>query len=384
MRPLHIGLAAIGGKGWMGGANYVRNLAAAITAAAPDTRISWFCGDALAPEWRVTSAMHVLPKTSPLARWLGLEKRAFRRALEHAGIDFVYPLTYDNSYNLGLEFPISGALGRVAWAGWIPDFQHRYLPELFSEDELRWRDRQMSLLATEARRVVLSSRTAMADFERFLPEHASKAALLTFRVAPVAPHTASPEVAGEFAAPERFFLVCNQFWRHKNHLVLFEALKLLHARGVRPPVLCTGALSDYRSDPYVASLQAILAESGFGEQVRLLGLIPREQQVSLMRRAIAIIQPSLFEGWSTVVEDARAFGRPTILSDLPVHREQCPPRAIFFNPRSAEELAERIGSAWAELPAGPDPDAEAAAHALAKEQQQTFGRDFLRLAESLR
>ena len=48
------------------------------------------------------------------------------------------------------------------------------------------------------------------------------------------------------------------------------------------------------------------------EQTLLLGLIPRRYQVEVFRNSTAIVQPSKFEGWSTIVEDTRAIGRPII------------------------------------------------------------------------
>ena len=119
------------------------------------------------------------------------------------------------------------------------------------------------------------------------------------------------------------------------------------------------------------------------EQVQLLGLVSRERLVSLMRRALAVIQPSLFEGWSTVVEDARALGRPCLLSDLPVHREQNPPGARFFPPESAEALAGLIAELWEHGTPGPDLEAEAAARETARAQQLAFGREFLELARAV-
>lgn len=377
----HPGLVAIGGRDWMGGANYVRNLAAAVRAAAPETPLTWICGAGLSAEWREVSPRVEVPAPTRWNRWLrtSRSRAGFRRRLDAAEIDFVYPLTYDNFYNLGLRFPLGTALQGMAWAGWIPDFQHRYLPHLFSEQELQWRDAQMALLAEEAPRVVLSSRSALADFQKFFPAHAHKATLLAFRVAPSTP-------AGEAApeeTPARFFLVCNQFWKHKNHQVVFEALRILRSRGVQPLVLCTGALEDYRGDEYVRSLRALLDEPGLHEQVQLLGLVSRERLVSLMRRALAVIQPSLFEGWSTVVEDARMLGRPCLLSDLPVHREQNPPGARYFPAESAEALAGLLAEVWEHGTPGPDLAAEAAARETAVAQQLAFGREFLDLARGL-
>ena len=54
-----------------------------------------------------------------------------------------------------------------------------------------------------------------------------------------------------------------------------------------------------------------------------------------MRGAVAIVNPSLSEGWSTNVEEARALGVPMVLSDIAVHREQAGDRAVFFDADSA-------------------------------------------------
>jgi glycosyltransferase involved in cell wall biosynthesis len=99
-----------------------------------------------------------------------------------------------------------------------------------------------------------------------------------------------------------------------------------------------------------------------------------------MRRALAIVQPSLFEGWSTVVEDARALGRPCLLSDLAVHREQDPPGARFFDPRSPEALAELLAEVWEKWPAGPDFEEERYAHARALVRLDRVGLRFLEIA----
>ena len=61
-----------------------------------------------------------------------------------------------------------------------------------------------------------------------------------------------------------------------------------------------------------------------------------------MQQAIAIIQPSLFEGWSTVVEDAKAIGQFIVLSSLPIHKEQISTNCLFFEPFDVEDLAEKM------------------------------------------
>jgi glycosyltransferase involved in cell wall biosynthesis len=373
--PRHVGLVALGGAGWMGGSNYVRGLAAAIRAASPGTEVSFLCPKNLLPDWLHDPSVIAVKTQRTLRARIFDKTPRLRQAIASAGIEFVYPITYASDFLSGSEF------GECGWAGWIPDFQHRYLPQFFTEQDIAWREERIALLAEKAASVVLSSESAAGDFREFYPAHSTKARVFTFATPPLVLRDA--DLATE-AAPPRFLLVCNQFWKHKNHGVILDALRILRARGVRPIVLCTGQLVDHRDPEYAGTIRAALEKDGLGEQVKLLGLIPRGQQVGLMRRALAIVQPSLFEGWSTIVEDARALGRPCLLSGIAVHREQNPPGARFFDPHSPEALADLIAEAWASWPAGPDRDAENAAHAAAITRLTEVGSRFLALAEACR
>jgi hypothetical protein len=75
------------------------------------------------------------------------------------------------------------------------------------------------------------------------------------------------------------------------------------------------------------------------DQVTMLGLIPRSDQLVMMRHSQAVIQPSLFEGWSTVIEDAKSLQVPVVASNLKVNIEQLGERALYFDPHDPDELA---------------------------------------------
>jgi glycosyltransferase involved in cell wall biosynthesis len=382
MRKQRIALAALGGSGWMGGAEYIRNLARAVRSADPAVELRVICRSDDAAAWKEVAPVSTVPSWPmrwPVTRRSGLGTRFFAKVLRREQIDFVYPLTYDNEYSFGIRLPVGSAFRGVDWAGWIPDFQHRYLPELFTSADIAHRDRQIALLAADAPKIVLSSEHAAGDLRKFYPEHAAKAHVLTFATFPQA-DWASAYTDDELAPiPERFFVVCNQFWQHKNHLVIFRALQLLASRGVHPVVVCTGEIADYRNPAYAQAVKEAVAPFLASNQVRLLGLIPRRRQIELLRRALAVLQPSLFEGWSTVVEDARVLGRPSLLSDFPVHREQNPPGAQFFPTDSPEALAGLMEESWKSAKPGPDLDAEAEARLRADARIQEVGQRFLEI-----
>lgn len=389
-RPLQIGLVMQGGTGWMGGSEYIKNLAQAVTAAAradgTPIKLTLITGHSLDDRMRnelgIENVVQLpMRKRGLISRWLRVGNRAFASAVRTAQIDFLYPLTYDNEHNVGASFPLRG-LERTRWAGWIPDFQHRHLPELFSGGEIAKRDRGIAALANDAKMIVFSSEASAADYRRFCPGAAARAEVLRFCTAPVPEWIAGDPLAAQAAyhLPDRFFLISNQLWKHKNHLLVLDALALLAAKNIRPYVVCTGHPADFRDKNFVNVVLQRIHERGLGAQVALLGLVARDAQIQLMRRSVAVVQPSLCEGWSTVVEDARLLGKTVVLSDLEVHREQNPPGARFFERTSGESLAAALAEAWANESPGPDRARETQATTVAQQSQLAFGRRFLEIA----
>lgn len=389
---LRVGLVMQGGAGWVGGSEYIKNLALAVAAAARNdgapVKLTLITGHSLDERTRGELGIEQVVQLPPrrrgmLSRWLRTGDRAFARAVRESGVEFLYPLTYDNEHNVGASFPLRG-LDSTRWAGWIPDFQHRMLPHLFNDAEIARRDRGIAALAAQARTIVFSSAAAAADYCRYVPDGAARAEVMRFCTAPRPDWLAlDPRVTQQkFNLPERFFLISNQFWQHKNHLLVIEALALLAARGVRPHVVCTGQTSDFRDKTYFQTVLQRLHECGVAAQVALLGLIAREEQIQLMRRCLAVVQPSLCEGWSTVVEDARLLGKAMILSDLDVHREQNPEGATYFERASAASLADALGELWSGGSPGPDAAREAAAMHAATRAQRAFGNRFLEIAHA--
>jgi glycosyltransferase involved in cell wall biosynthesis len=153
-------------------------------------------------------------------------------------------------------------------------------------------------------------------------------------------------------------------------------------------VACTGRAVDARHPTYADDLRRFVADNGLEQRVRFLGVVSDAHLRELFRFAAAVVQPSLFEGWSTVVEDTKATGRPIILTDLPVHREQAHDTGplgsfTFYPPGDAEALADQIAAAWPSLTAGPDPAAERAAAKGRRLRADASARAFLTIVRDM-
>jgi glycosyltransferase involved in cell wall biosynthesis len=392
MKPLRIALIVQGDHGWMGGTEYTKNLILALGSLPSEVRATFelclICSKSIdksilnqvEPHLNKIYYKEVDLGQSTLQnriRWkvmrtLSNQKNPkFDAFLKKERIDFIYPYLSQNK---------TGNSYRSA--AWIFDFQHKYLPQFFNEKQIKERDELLSLTASYSSTVILSSKDAESDFHKFFPEAAHKSKVLSFKTSPASQwYEENPQqIQQDYYLPERFFLVSNQFWLHKNHLVIFNALKHLQEKSIYPVIVCTGHIYDPRQPDYSDTILQTIHRLGIGKQVYLLGLIPKLHQVQLMRRSLAVIQPSLFEGWSTLVEDARCLGKQMILSDLSVNLEQNPPNSLFFERNSSENLASLIADGWKHFSPGPNLEKEAIAKANNINEVQAFGYRFLEIA----
>jgi len=226
---------------------------------------------------------------------------------------------------------------------WIPDFQDKRMPEFFPADELELRFTRNKSIAALSARAVFSSHDAEKDYRVFYPYQNTKNYVVHFAVThPPTDKISEADIRKKFNLPANWFLAPNQFWKHKNQPVIIKALAALRAKNINIQVVFTGKEDDFRNPGYADEVKKLARDLGVYDQCRFLGFIDRAEQLWLMKNANAIIQPSLFEGWSTVVEDAKALEKFVLLSDIPVHHEQIKNGVLFFDPHSPESLAEVI------------------------------------------
>ena len=382
-----IGLLPNGGKHWIAGLIYTHNLIRALNALPdserPDLELLLTPKNSSKDHCELTERQPGISHYAFAGSW-PLWKRAAGAGLSLASLrcpDSLQAVVKRREVNI--VFPALTSLGRhfpVPWVGWIPDFQHRRLPRFFSVRQREFRDRTFQSLIRDASHVIVSSQDAYEDAARSLPASRGKLSVLPFAVvaAPEWYRGDPAQVAKDFRLPEKYLIFPSQFWMHKNHRLVFDAIRMLRDEGLADiHLVCTGYTRDTRNPAYFATLRGWLDDNRMHSHVHVLGLLSRVIQVQLMRRAAAVIQPSLFEGWSLLVEDARMLGKRIYLSDIAVHREQDPPDSVFFNADSVRMLADLIARDWAALSPGPDHVRENQARAVQLVRALHFARSFL-------
>lgn len=363
MKP-KIGLTTSGFEGWSGGFDFFENLIAGICAVghprelsqiyASRFGISYLLSKYAAPvltagrhflrsgELKYNVATNVDPadvsKTlaayidkanliNVAARWSAHERAA---VLDHT--DVLIPCMKPPS-----------AKYKGAWVGYLYDCQHKHYPEFFSQREISARDKQFQQMLDSSDHVMVNSRAVISDISSFYGLANAKLHSLPFAPILKPEHLQSKgDCRSSYGINRPYFIVCNQFWKHKNHLLLFKAFAKFYAQTDQCfQLVCTGSTLDYRFPGYFGELQAYSESVGGGDAIRILGRIPRLDQISLMRRAIAVVQPTLFEGGpgGGSAYDSVALGLPLILSDISVNKEVISDHSVtYFDPFSVDSL----------------------------------------------
>ena len=381
-----VAFTLIGGANWKGGYNYLLNLVRALSAHEPGRvqPVIFFGIDVnekdAEPFEHIAGTLVVRNAAFDRARIGDRLTQALLTGCDHVaaeafaahGIDVVF----ESAQFYGWRFP-------VPTLAWIPDFQHRHLKHLFDLKAYWKREIGFRVQTLSGRHVMLSSEDARLDCERFYPVTRSRTHVVRFAVpaANAVDVVAARAVADSYGLPETFFFLPNQFWKHKNHECVIQALLSLKAKGCEKVVAVSGKQADPRDPQHFPRLQRLIEENDLGRNFLLLGLIPHSHIPALMRTCSALINPSTFEGWSTTVEEAKAVGTPMILSSLRVHREQSE-QAIFFDPYSPDQLAEIMKSF---LPVSAESRLSMCEIAIqnAKDSTRMFAQEFVSLLERL-
>lgn len=383
---IRIGLEAGFDPSWPAGLLYVRNLVYSLVAVPKGER----------PLVRLLpTTADTVGRIADLEQFEGVEIAApigvhpslleARLRLRRAVRKYVQPQVgrvLDHSFrNLDVTYPGFGRpLPDVPQMQWIPDLQHVHLPHLFRRSEVAKRDQRIQQIAGSEDLIVFSSKVAMDDFGAHYPHAKPRGRVWRFCTTISKHEWGGGDPRAIFGLPQTYLYVANQFWTHKEHLTLFKALLTLRNEGMTPTVVCSGAMREPRDPTYVPGLIQFLAHHGLDEQVRLLGLLDRKDQLQVLRCSAGVVQPSSFEGWSTVIEDAKTVGRPILASDIAVHLEQVP-EGTFFQTGSQLDLARAIATWLPNLNAGPEPALEEAAAARAEERRRRAGREFIHIAQ---
>jgi glycosyltransferase involved in cell wall biosynthesis len=143
--------------------------------------------------------------------------------------------------------------------------------------------------------------------------------------------------------PERYLFYPAQFWEHKNHIGLVDAV--MRAAETCPDIhlVLVGSPKNY----YEAVMRHI-DDVGARPRVSVLGFVSDAAKVALYRRARAMVLPTFYAPTSIPPLEAIELGCAVAISRARANEEQLGDTAAYFDPRSVEDMANCLARIWSD------------------------------------
>jgi alpha-1,3-rhamnosyl/mannosyltransferase len=194
-------------------------------------------------------------------------------------------------------------------------------PEFHPQRRVHQQEAQLAALDRVA--VILANSRATADRLRRRGIDDSRIAVTPFGVTPLPSPTA-------IEVPAPYLLAVGEITRRKGYDVLLRAFAAAELLGVH---LVFAGPDGFDAD-FCRPLAAAL---GLDDRVRFLGRVEDGELAALYAGAIALVFPSLAEGFGLPVVEALANSVPVIASDLDVVREVAGEAALLVAAGSVED-----------------------------------------------
>jgi glycosyltransferase involved in cell wall biosynthesis len=224
----------------------------------------------------------------------------------------------------------------------IYDLQYKTYPEFFSPEDVAHRNRVFVDACNRA--TVL---TAISDYSRY-------SAITHGNLDPTCIRTIYLRMAEGInverddgqgvlkrlgLAANRYLIYPANFWKHKNHEMLFTAFGMACCQGLAKDIklVCTGAPGERQT-----WLMSVAKTMNMGDRIIFPGYLPETELSILMVNSIGMIFPSLYEGFGLPVIEAMAAGVPVSCSNVRSLPEVTAGAALLFDPGVPTQIAQAI------------------------------------------
>lgn len=223
----------------------------------------------------------------------------------------------------------------------LHDLQHFHLPEFFTEEEIEFRNIFFRFSAELAERVIVSYEHVRNDVVRYYSIPPSKVDVCFIGVGKPksVDHLDYDYVYQKFNLPRKYLFYSANTWRHKNHLNLIKALRLVReSHKIDIDLVCTG----HKNPDYFPVLEKEIKSNKLERNIHFLGYVSEDELISLLKKAKLVVIPTLYEAGSYPLMEAMIYEVPVICSNVTSLPGMIGDRRFVFNPTDVQDIADKI------------------------------------------
>ena len=240
---------------------------------------------------------------------------------------------------ISLEQTYNPLSKEVRVIGPVHDLMHRYetlFPEIAAPAEYALREKTFGRHAKHAAAVLVDSAIGKAQLIESYGVAENRVHILPFIPSPLLTESSGrPASFATITAPFIFYPA--QFWPHKNHMAIIQAIAMLPEN---LPLHCV-FVGTTDKEAFVPVREA-MEKAGLRERVHILGYVSDADVAWFYKNAFALVMATFCGPTNIPPLEAMQYGCPVIVSEVYGMPEQCGDAALYIDPRKPEQIVEAL------------------------------------------
>ena len=324
--------------------NYIRSLIAILTQHYPQHNYTLFAPKqtTLFDASAFKNVHTVFPETFTGKQFPGWwRRRGVVKAIAGSDVDIYHGVSN--------ELPVHIERTGVKTVVTVHDIIFERFPKTYHFDERYVHRHKIKQACKTADAVIAISKQTKADLVNFYQVPENKIFISYQSCNPVFQQTISAEykaiVKKRYHLPNQYFLFVSSIAPRKNLVLICKAMILLKDKMDIPLVVIGDGKKEKKE------VKKLMQENGMGNRLILMNemLVSKEAAFTtaadfpaIYQQALALVYPSIFEGFGAPLLEALWSGLPVISSNTSSLPEVAGDAALYFSPDNAEELAHQM------------------------------------------
>jgi glycosyltransferase involved in cell wall biosynthesis len=261
---------------------------------------------------------------------------SFEKRLKSEGCNLVYFLSPSSTMSL---------IQSINYISTVWDSSHRDSPEfdeVRSHGEFRTREYIYKNYLSQALVTLVDAEESKENLHNRYGLDKDKMLVMPFSPNPLflkTDKTEQQKILKKYNIETGYLFYPAQFWSHKNHIRVLQAIKILKEKKENIKIVFSGGIQQTTSGYYNKVLNYIENEK-LQNEVSILGFVPSKDMSGLYSQCSAVVFPSYLGPTNIPPLEAWYHNKPLLCSEL--HAEQVGNAAILFNPDNSADIAKSI------------------------------------------
>jgi glycosyltransferase involved in cell wall biosynthesis len=219
----------------------------------------------------------------------------------------------------------------------VHDLAFKFFPEAYSKYELMLLESAIEAGVKRAKKIILTGEQNKKDFLKFYKISNEKLSVVKLGYN-IESNILVSDARNKLSISQPYFLFVGRIEKRKNVLNIVKAFETYKASSKKETKLVLAGSDGFGA----AEIKKYINLSEYSKDIILPGYIKKEELSPLYSKSLAVVYPSLYEGFGFPILEAFAFGVPVLTSDIPVLHETGGDGALYANPKNPEDIAKKL------------------------------------------